>query len=135
MAAHNDLGERGETAAACYLMRKGYTLLDRNWHSGHLEIDLIADWFGEIVFVEVKTRSNETFEEAALAVTLNKQRHLVAAARAYLAEHKLTDFPYRFDIVSVIGNAEPFKLRHYRNAYTERSVAEHRTFGQEPLTY
>ena len=39
MAAHNDLGEQGETAAACYLMRKGYTLLDRNWHSGHLEID------------------------------------------------------------------------------------------------
>ena len=56
MADHNELGREGEDEALLYLTQKGYTLLARNWRSGHLEIDIVAEWFGEIVFVEVKPR-------------------------------------------------------------------------------
>ena len=56
MADHNELGREGEDEALLYLTQKGYTLLARNWRIGHLEIDIVAEWFGEIVFVEVKTR-------------------------------------------------------------------------------
>lgn len=122
MADHNLLGQEGERQAMLYLMHKGYTLHDHNWRSGHLEIDIVAEWHGEIVFVEVKTRSNETFASAAEAVTMHKKRNLIAAARAYLAYHHLTDQPYSYDIITVVGTAPPFQITHLRHAYSEEKV-------------
>ena len=59
MAAHNELGKWGEDCAADYLQRKGYTIVERDWKSGHRDIDIIAaDKDGTIVFIEVKTRRN-----------------------------------------------------------------------------
>ena len=54
MATHNELGRLGEDEALFYLTLKGYHLLDRNWRFEHYEIDIVAEWHGEIVFVEVK---------------------------------------------------------------------------------
>lgn len=102
MADHNLLGQEGERQAMLHLMHKGYTLLEHNWRSGHLEIDIVAEWHGEIVFVEVKTRRNEDFAPAAEAVTLYKKRNLIAAARAYLAYHHLIGQPYSYDIITVV---------------------------------
>ena len=90
MAEHNDLGRIGEDEACYYLAHEGYTLLDRNWRVGHLEVDIVAELFGEIIFVEVKTRSHEDAEQARLAVDLDKKRNLIAAAREYLHQHRLT---------------------------------------------
>ena len=63
MARHNELGLAGEEEACRYLMHRGYRLLDRNWRVGHLELDIVADYYGEIVFVEVKTRSSQKIED------------------------------------------------------------------------
>ena len=124
MAEHNELGKQGEHEALLYLMKKGYTLHDKNWRSGHLEIDIVAEWWGEMVFVEVKTRRDEHFAPAADAVTLHKKRNLIAAGRAYLAEHGLMDCPYRYDVITVVGTERPFRLTHLENAYTEKGVWE-----------
>ena len=56
MAAHNELGAQGEYEALLYLTKQGYTLLAHNWRVGHLELDIVAEQWGEIVFVEVKTQ-------------------------------------------------------------------------------
>lgn len=122
MALHNDFGVQGEYEARLYLCQKGYTLLDKNWREGHWEIDIVADYWGEIVFVEVKTRSDEDFAPAAEAVNLYKKRNLVAAARAYLAKKRLQDRPYRYDIITVVGKHRPFKLTHIQNAFNEKGV-------------
>lgn len=122
MAAHNELGAQGEYEALLYLTKQGYTLLAHNWRVAHLELDIVAEQWGEIVFVEVKTRSSEDFAPAAEAVTLYKKRNLIAAARAYLARNGLLERPYRYDIITVVGKAQPFKLTHLRNAYTEEGV-------------
>ena len=42
MAQHNDTGQWGEDLAVQHLKSKGYTIRDRNWRSGHREIDIIA---------------------------------------------------------------------------------------------
>ena len=42
MAEHNDLGKWGEDLAADYLQRKGYMILERDWKSGHRDLDIIA---------------------------------------------------------------------------------------------
>lgn len=124
MAEHNELGRLGEDEAILHLMLKGYTLLARNWRVEHLEIDIVAEWHGEIVFVEVKTRSNEHFAAAADAVNLRKKLNLIAAGRAYLALNHLRDVPYSYDIITVVGSAPPFEITHLRHAYNEADVKE-----------
>lgn len=123
MAEHNILGERGEYEACRYLAHKGYTLHERNWRTSHLELDIVAEWYGEIVFVEVKTRHDEHFAEAKDAVTLRKKRNLVLAAREYLSAHGI-DKPFRFDVITVVGAAPPFRITHYPYAYTPAGVAD-----------
>ena len=112
MASHNILGQIGEEEACRYLIRKGYTLRDRNWRVGHLEIDIIAEWYGEIIFVEVKTRSNEDFAPALWAIDDEKMKNLRLAAGHYLRIHDL-DQPIRFDVITVVGTQKPFTITHY----------------------
>ena len=50
------LGARGEEAAARFLQRNGYTILERNWTCFAGEADIIAVNDEALVFVEVKTR-------------------------------------------------------------------------------
>lgn len=122
MAKHNLLGKEGERQAMLYLSMKGYRLLDCNWRYEHLEIDIVAEWHGEIVFVEVKTRSNENYAPISEAVTLQKKRNIVEAARAYLAYNRLLQNPYSFDIITLIGSQKPFNIEHITNAFNEEDV-------------
>lgn len=122
MAEHNLLGQEGERQALIYLSLKGYTLLDRNWRYEHLEIDIVAEWHGEIVFVEVKTRRNENYAPASEAVTLQKKRNIIAAAHAYLAYNNLLKRAYSYDIITVIGERKPFNIQHIKHAYNEDNV-------------
>ncbi len=126
MAAHNELGKLGEREALLYLTLAGYALHDHNWRDGHLELDIVAEWLGEIVFVEVKTRSSEDYAPAIEAVDLRKKRNLIKAAHAWLASHGMAWRPYRFDIITLVGSAVPFEIKHYVRAYTETGVREER---------
>jgi len=76
MAKKDDLGRRGEQLAADYLVRSGYTILDRNWRSSEGEIDIVARQGNETVFVEVKTRSGLAFGNPLEAITPVKHARL-----------------------------------------------------------
>lgn len=119
MGQHNDLGRLGEELAARYLVERDYSILDRNWRYSHWEIDIVAEFAGEIVFVEVKTRSHETVTAAREAVDRSKQELIVKAAEAYLGEKRLWN-PWRYDIITLVGTASPYRLHHYRYAFQKR---------------
>lgn len=102
MAAHNELGRWGEELAAAYLERKGYTILERDWKSGHRDIDIIARTEEEVVFVEVKTRRTSDFGAPYEAVDFRKLRNLQAAINHYIGYRQI-DMPVRFDVVSVVA--------------------------------
>ncbi|MBF1070821.1 MAG: YraN family protein, partial [Prevotellaceae bacterium] len=68
MALHNELGRAGENAACQYLIERDYHIVERNWRCHPLEVDIIADDWGELVFVEVKTSSDDRWEDPAAAV-------------------------------------------------------------------
>ena len=72
MAAHNEFGIEGEDKAANYLIREGYTILDRNWRSGHKELDIVAEKDGTLVVAEVKTRTSSKYGNPEDAVTPRK---------------------------------------------------------------
>ena len=98
-------GVWGENVAADYLCEKGYLLMERDWHSNHRDIDIIARQGDCIVFVEVKTRRNRVFGEPEDAVNYAKMKNLRAAFNHYI-KYKCIDKNTRFDIVSVIGTPD-----------------------------
>ena len=102
MAQHNELGKWGEDVAAEYLRGKGYSILERDWHSGHRDIDIIAIYQNYLVFVEVKTRTSDSFVAPETAVDYKKTRNLRASINHYLRFSTL-DLTPRFDIITVVG--------------------------------
>ena len=99
---HIRMGIWGEELAAAYLREKGYIILERDWHSVHRDIDIIAQDGDTIVFVEVKTRRNRDFGDPLQAINYEKRHHLLLAMNHYIKYRKI-DNPYRFDIVTVVG--------------------------------
>lgn len=101
---HLALGEKGEAEAYFYLRRLGYRIVATNFRAphDHGEIDLIG-WDGnELCFIEVKTRTDDSFAPPSMAVTKEKQAHIRAVAKAYLRRSPGEHPPCRFDVVSVV---------------------------------
>ncbi len=117
MAGHNEIGRKGEEAALLHLAKRGYRLLERNWRLGHLEVDIIAERYGVLVFVEVKTSANEDFGSPAARVDLKKRDHLIKAANAYVRGEDVI-VNVRFDIIAVVGEEEPFRITHIKDAFS-----------------
>lgn len=112
-------GLRGEDMATSLLLQKGYKILERNWHCGHLEVDIIAENDDCLVIVEVKTRKGTTFGEPEVFVDIQKQRHLIRAAK-YYAKFKCVTKEIRFDIISVVNSPERQEIRHIEDAFKPR---------------
>lgn len=121
MAKHNELGRLGEKCAVEFLENKGYKILERNWHSSHKELDIIAVYKGWIVVAEVKTRSCNKWENPEEAVDKNKMRRIVSAANRYVKMHKM-DNPVRFDVVSLIYNNKNWEIEHFEDAFLATDV-------------
>jgi len=94
-------------------------LLARNFLCKSGEIDLVmVDTDGTIVFVEVKTRTDEAFAQAETSVTGTKKNRAFLAARYFLTTHKIDTRPFRFDVVTVIvGTTGPAHITHFQNAF------------------
>ena len=91
--------------AVRYLRLHGYTVKERNWRSGHMEIDIIAANFSTVAFVEVKARTYtmktlETVPPPGNAVRSEKQRLTRKAAKDYLWQHPTKKQP-RMDVIEV----------------------------------
>lgn len=115
----HQLGRAGEKLAEDYLRGRGLKLLERRFSTPAGEIDLIMRDGGTLVFVEVKTRSDEQYARPQDAVGLLKQRRLLRAARWYLARRGLAAAPCRCDVVAVVFDerGQPH-LTHLAGAFT-----------------
>ena len=104
---HLRVGLWGERVAETGLNAKGYRTLGRRVRIGrHDEIDLVMQCGDVLVFVEVKTPSNEDFGRPAQAIKQRKRIALSRAARHYLRRLKYRPRYYRFDVVEVIGSPD-----------------------------
>ena len=110
-----DFGEFAENMAAKKYIEKGYAILERNWHLGKTEIDLIAQSDNVIVFIEVKAR-NGNFQSPFEAVTHDKKRRMTKAADSYIRRLQ-GDYDYRFDFVGVTGNKENYNIEILEDAF------------------
>lgn len=114
------LGRRGEDIACSYLEGIGHTILERNWRTGHLEIDIISTDADGMHFVEVKTRQKNIQAPPQDNVGTLKQQRIVKAALAYLNTTK--GRPHRnmecfFDVAAVTFDNEGTHVDWIPQAY------------------
>lgn len=118
-------GTFGEQMATEYLRKKGYRILERNYTNtkGRRlgELDIVAEYEGEIVFVEVKTREWE--RDAPLpeeSVSWKKLHRLEKIAVAYLKMKKRETMPYHFDVIAIFLDSlqgKVLEIRHLERVF------------------
>ena len=90
------VGNFGEDIAERYLKSKGWRILSRNFSASGGEIDIIGFKRGNLVFFEVKTRSNSRFGLPSDAVDGNKISRIQKTAwkflRTYSSGNKIPVF-------------------------------------------
>ena len=106
-------GSAGEDAACTYLMRRGWTILDRNVRRGRGEIDIVARRKDTVAFVEVKRRSGLNYGRPAEAVNREKQMRIAHAAALYIQENGLSEARIRFDVIEIL----PGEIQHIEGAF------------------
>ncbi len=111
------LGNRGEDLAAGFLRKKGYRILSRNYRSPVGEADIIAEEGRTIVFIEVKTRTDDSFGRPFEAVDYRKREKIKRIALYYLKRYKITDRPLRFDVMSIEMSGENSRIEHITDAF------------------
>jgi putative endonuclease len=84
-ASRVDLGRAGEKAAADLLRKRGYEVVGAGFLARRGELDLVCRRGNDLVVVEVKTRTNDSFGTPLEAVGARKRRALMAAAAEYRA--------------------------------------------------
>lgn len=114
------IGKSGEEIATKYLLKNDYTIIERNFCCRQGEIDIIAQDKNEIVFIEVKTRTNKNYGEPIEAVTYYKQKHIIKSVQYYLYIKKLQNAFIRIDIIEIYQKTEnKYHINHIKNAIEE----------------
>lgn len=119
------IGQLGEDAAAKYLKKLGYKIIERNFknHNGRQvgEIDIISQKNGELVFVEVKARNAEKYRDTLPEenITPAKLHKLSKTVHAYLRYKNKPDALYHFDAISVWidSSRKVSKIKHLENIF------------------
>lgn len=106
----------GEQLAVLFLKKNGYHVVAQNWRTKHLEIDIVAKTKDLLIFVEVKTRSNNRFVLPEEAVDQRKEDKLKLAAEAYVEQNEYKG-EIRFDIIAIIKNKNEHKITHFKDAF------------------
>lgn len=99
-AARQRLGRAGEQLAAEELVRRGLTVVDRNWRCQAGEIDLVARDGECLAIVEVRTRRGQGYGSPEESITPAKRERLIALAQTYVAAVDWRG-PWRIDVVAV----------------------------------
>ncbi len=117
MAEHNELGRKGEQIAVNFLVKKGFSISERNWRYKHLELDIVALQGDYLVVVEVKTRTSDFVDDLSKIINKKKRSLLIRATNAYISKYNI-DKEIRFDIVFIIIKNGKYYLRHIVDAFS-----------------
>lgn len=108
-------GKLGEEIASKYIISKGGKVIERNYRTRVGEVDLIVKLNGELVFVEVKSRSNINYGYPAESVNYKKKRKITNVAKYYILDNSLENLSIRFDVIEIYLKEK--KINHIVNAF------------------
>ncbi len=81
------------------------------------EIDIIAKDEKYLVFIEVKTRTNQKYGEPRDAVDKNKRKHIINTIKYYLYKNDLENAYIRIDIIEIYIKKQKTYINHIKNAF------------------
>jgi putative endonuclease len=115
------LGNWGERLAGRFLQKKGYRILEANYCIAGGQLDLIArSPLHQLVFVEIKTRTANSFVEDSLS--WHQRLSLLKTARVWLHQNNLHCY-WQFDLISIHldrkGSIPQVKIKHLKNIFSE----------------
>lgn len=114
MYIYHEFGKIGEEIATKYLKQNNYKIIERNFRCKQGEIDIIAKEKEEIVFIEVKTRSNIMYGRPSEAVNEAKQKHIKRAAKYYVYLNHLENCYIRLDVIELYYKNNKFYINHIK---------------------
>lgn len=113
------IGKYGEDMACDYLKHNEYYILERNFNCKQGEIDIVAydNKSNEIVFIEVKTRTNFNYGFPSEAVNKLKQKHILNCVKYYLYCKRLEDRFIRIDVIEIVLSKKvlEYKINHLKS--------------------
>lgn len=109
-----EIGNFGEKIAEEYLRRKKYKIIEKNFQNKFGEIDLVAHHQGQLVFIEVKLKTNKSFGLPEEEFNFWKKKKLRRTINSYLLERKVKDENWRLDLIAIEARPEPPQIRHYK---------------------
>lgn len=116
MSYKQEIGQDGENIAENYLKKENYQIIERNFRCKQGEIDIIAKDKNEIVFIEVKTRTNINYGNPAEAVNTPKQKHIKRATEYYVHINNLYKYYIRFDVIEIYYKNKIPQINHIKQA-------------------
>lgn len=112
MRAKREIGIIGEIIARGFLIRNGYKIVTTNFYTKKGEIDLIVQKDKKLIFVEVKTRTNNKYGTPAMAITEEKIKHMKFAAKVFLMLNDYKNYDIRFDVIEITIINQICKINH-----------------------
>ena len=111
-------GNKGERAAAELLQQKGYEIIGRNYKNKWGEVDIIAEKDTRIVFVEVKTKTEDIFGEPWEMIDRHKLKQVENMGHLWCEEFGWSGL-CRIDVVGVWLDvqSEVVRIEHWENVY------------------
>ena len=98
---NKEIGKYGENLAKDFLIKKGYDIIETNFHYSKMaEIDIIAKKNDTIHFVEVKTRTSNSFGTPLEAIDYKKLQSIYHAGLFYIQKNKYSKF--QIDAVGIV---------------------------------
>ena len=103
------IGDAGETVACQELVRRGYTILVRNWKTKFCEIDIVAEKETSLYFVEVKHRKNAEQGGGVAAITPKKLQQMTFAARVFMNQARYQKRTGQLVAATTVGQPAQFE--------------------------
>jgi putative endonuclease len=111
------LGRTAEQLVADRLTAEGFRILGRNVRIGRLELDIIAERAGLIIFCEVRARAHDRFVAPAATMDVRKVARVRSAAAQWLRRERPIRTDIRFDVAAVVFDVPEGRVEYYEGAY------------------
>ena len=125
MYRNQEIGKLGEEIASNYLIEQGYHIYQKNFRCQVGEIDIIAidkKNNRELVFVEVKSRSQDKYGTPVDAVNRNKIRRMYKTAECFIVANHLENSYMRFDVIEIYEKADKMlHINHLKNVINSQN--------------
>lgn len=110
------IGSLGEDISAKYLQKNNYEVINRNYSCKFGEIDIIAidKNTKELVFIEVKTRTNFKYGMPIDAIDIKKIKHIKNTINYYLIDKKVNNIDIRIDVIQILLKGKKYYINHIK---------------------